>query len=355
LRADRPDGQDGPVKALVLTASGVLVHRDVPDPEPAGDEVVVEVAVCGICGSDVHGFDGTTGRRRPPLIMGHEAAGTIAALGADVTAWNVGDRVTFGSTVFCGACSACGRGEVNLCARRSVLGAATAEFRRDGAFAERVAVPARLLIPVPDALAFETAAFAEPLAIAVHAGSLAPAKLGGSVVVIGTGVIGLLMLQVARAAGFQDIIGIDLDDRRLDLARSLGASATLRADDPAVRDAVLDMTGGRGADVVFEAVGIQASITTAIGCARRGGTVVLIGNLSPRVEIPLQDVVTGQITLVGSCASANEEVRSLELLASGAVDVEPLLSAVAPLSEGAAWFDRLHRGEPDLVKVQLRP
>ncbi len=349
------------MKALLLTEPGVLVHGDVPEPEPLPDEVVVEVAVCGICGSDVHGYDGTTGRRRPPLIMGHEAAGTIAALGAAVEGWSVGDRVTFGSTVFCGACPPCRRGEVNLCVARSVLGAATADFHRDGAFAEQVAVPARMLIPVPDRVPLETAAFAEPLAIAVHAGSLAPGRLGGSVVVVGMGVIGLLTLQVARAAGFQDIIGIDVDDGRLELARQLGASATLcssakpGADDPSVRDAVLDRTGGRGADVVFEAVGLQPSVTTAIGCARRGGTVVLIGNVSPRVEIPLQDVVTGQITLVGSCASANDEVRSLELLASGAVDVEPMLSAVAPLAEGAGWFDRLHRGDRGLVKVQLRP
>ena len=143
-----------------------------PSPIPAPDEVLVRVKACGICGSDVHGYDGSSGRRIPPIVMGHEAAGVVAATGSDVSGIREGDRVTFDSTIYCGSCEYCRRGEVNLCDRRQVLGVSTPEYRRAGAFAEYVLVPRRIMHRLPDNISFAEAAMVEPLAVAVHAVSL---------------------------------------------------------------------------------------------------------------------------------------------------------------------------------------
>jgi L-iditol 2-dehydrogenase len=343
------------MKALVLQAYNRFVLEEVPRPAIGPDDVLVAVKACGICGSDVHGMDGSTGRRRPPIVMGHEAAGVIAEAGAGVTGWAPGDRVTFDSTVYCGACGYCREGRVNLCDRRRVLGVSCEEYRRDGAFAEYVAVPQRILYRLPDAVSFEQAAMIEALSIAVHAAGRAPVAPGGTAVVVGAGMIGLLVIQALRAAGCGAIVAVDVDPARLEMAGRMGADAGVKADDPGAVEAVQRRTGGRGADLAFEVVGIEPAVRTAVGVLRKGGHLVLVGNLAAKVELPLQGVVTRELTLHGSCASAGEYPACLDLIASRRVDVGPLISAVAPLAEGPAWFERLHRREPGLLKVILRP
>jgi L-iditol 2-dehydrogenase len=339
----------------VLREYGVLSVDDVARPSPAPDEVLVRVRACGICGSDVHGMDGSTGRRIPPLIMGHEGSGEVAEVGSAVTRWKPGDRVTFDSTLYCGKCWHCLRGEVNLCEERRVLGVSCAEFRRDGAFAEFVAVPERVLYRLPDGLSFEKAAMVEAVSVAVHAVKRAPLGADAAVAVIGTGMIGLLVVQVLRAAGVAAVIAVDLDEDRLKLALKLGATAAVRADTADSVGDVRRLCGGRGADAVFEVVGLAATVETAIACARKGGAVILVGNAAPRVELPLQSVVSRQITLLGSCSSSGEYPESLELIASGKVNVTEFISARAPLNEGARWFGRLRSGEKGLMKVLLTP
>jgi len=343
------------MKALVLEEYRRFAVKDVPTPEPAPDEVLVRVRACGICGSDVHGMDGSTGRRIPPLIMGHEAAGEIAAVGSDTAGWTVGDRVTFDSTVYCGRCWHCQRGEINLCESRRVLGVSCREYRRNGAFAEFVAVPARILYRLPDELSFEQAAMVEAVSVGVHAVKRAALTPGSSTVVIGAGMIGLLLIQVLKAAGYPQIIAIDRDPERLELAATLGATAVLVAGTPGLVAAVQALTAGRGADAAFEVVGLAATVQTAIDCVRKGGSVTLVGNLEPSVPLPLQSVVTRQITLIGTCASAGEYPECLELIARGQVDVTAFISAAAPLEAAAGWFERLHRGEPGLMKVLIQP
>lgn len=342
------------MKSLLLTDYRRFTITESPDPCPAADEVLIRVGACGICGSDVHGYDGSSGRRIPPLIMGHEAAGTIVAAGSAVTRFSIGDRVTFDSTVYCGACEHCRRGEINLCESRQVLGVSCAEYCRHGAFAEFVTVPERIVYALPREMPFPHAAMLEVTAVALHAvqmaGEIAPAA---TAVVIGAGMIGLLTLQVARVSGFSRIFVADVDPSRLELAASLSADATLVGPDSAPE--LIRLTGGRGADVVFEAVGANESVQSAIACVRRGGTVVLIGNIAPQVTLPLQSVVTRQIRLQGSAASSGEYARAIELLGSGGICVAPLISAVAPLEEGPRWFDRLSRREPGLMKVVLDP
>jgi L-iditol 2-dehydrogenase len=342
------------MKALLLSQYKHLEIANLPDPKPGYGEVLISVAACGICGSDVHGYDGSSGRRIPPIVMGHEAAGTIAAVGAGVAGFAEGDRVTFDSTIFCGACSHCRRGNVNLCDQRQVLGVSCAEFRRPGAFAEYIAVPSRILYRLPDNLSFNEAAMLEAVSVALHGVSLAHVSADSTALVLGAGMIGLLTLQALHAAGCSKVYVADVDSTRLKLAQEVGATAVLSSEKD-VLGQVMQLTGGVGVDVVIEAVGRNETVQASIDSVRKGGTVVLVGNISPEVALPLQKVVTRQIRLQGSCASAGEYPRAIELLASGAIQVKPLITAVAPLEEGPRWFERLYAREPNLMKVILTP
>jgi L-iditol 2-dehydrogenase len=342
------------VKALLLSEYKHLEIAHLPDPQPGHGEVVISVAACGICGSDVHGYDGSSGRRIPPIVMGHEAAGTIAALGAGVSGFAEGERVTFDSTIFCGACNNCRRGEVNLCDHRQVLGVSCAEFCRAGAFAEYVAVPSRILHRLPENLSFAEAAMLEAVSVALHGVSLAQVSADSTALVLGAGMIGLLTLQALRVAGCSRIFVADLDSTRLKLAQDVGANAVLSSDADVVEQ-VMQLTGGTGVDLAIEAVGRNETVKASIDSVRKGATVVLVGNISPEVTLPLQKVVTRQIRLQGSCASAGEYPRAIKLLANGAIQVKPFITAIAPLAEGPRWFERLYAREPNLMKVILVP
>lgn len=347
------------MQALLLTEPGKLECTDLPRPEPGPGEVLVKVAACGICGSDVHGFTGESGRRIPPLIMGHEAAGSVAACGDGVADLAVGTRVALDSTVFCGDCDDCRGGRENLCSHREVLGVSPGPYRRHGCFAEYVCVPRRIVYPLPDAVDFLSAALLEPLTIALHAVHLAAIGSGThSAVVVGSGTIGLAITAALKAYGVPQIAVIDLDAERLAEARRLGATHTILAGETAGREAAewgRSRPDADGADVVFEAVGATASVRTAVEAATRGGTVVLVGNISPEIELPLQFVVTRQLRLQGSCSSAGSYPEAIQLVADRKIDLSGFVSRVAPLAEGPDWFERLRRREPGLVKVVLEP
>ena len=342
------------MKALLLSQYRHLEIAEMPVPAPARDELLVRVAACGICGSDVHGYDGSSGRRIPPLVMGHEAAGTVAETGAGVSGFAKGDRVTFDSTVYCGECNNCRRGDMNLCDRRQVLGVSCGDYRRNGAFAEFVVVPARIAHHLPDNLSFQEAALLEAVAVALHAASLAPIQSGSTALVVGAGTIGLLVQQALAVAGCSPVLVSDVDATRLKLSASLGATTILGSGTDLVNE-VLRLTNGTGVDIAVEAVGLNQTVATAINATRKGGNVVLVGNISPEVTLPLQTVVTRQIRLQGSCASAGEYPRAIELMSSGKINVKPLISAVAPLADGPQWFERLYSREPNLMKVVLQP
>ena len=343
------------MKALVLEEYNHLVYENVPKPQLGPNDVLIRVKACAICGSDVHGIDGSTGRRVPPIIMGHEAAGVISQTGVNAGDWKEGDRVTFDSTVYCGTCYFCRRGLINLCDNRRVLGVSCEEYRQNGAFAKYVAVPHHILYSLPEVLGFEQAAMVEPVSIAFHAVKKTPLSINDTAVVVGSGTIGLFIIQTLRAAGCEKIIAVDLDQNRLDLACRLGAVAGLKSDNADVVQEVLKLTENRGADIAFEAVGITPTIKTAVNALRKGGSLILVGNLSPTVEMPLQTIVTREISIYGSCASCGEYPECLDIIANEAVNVNALISAVAPLSEGAKWFKRLYNKESGLLKVILVP
>ncbi len=360
---------DSQMKALTLVAASEFEYGEAEIPVAGAGEVLVKVQACGICGSDLHGMDGRSGRRIPPIIMGHEAAGEIAQVGAEVSGWSVGDRVTFDSTEYCGECEKCRSGYINLCVSRKVLGVSCPDFRRHGCFAEYVVLPTRILYPIPEALTYEKAAFAEPVAIALHAVNLAEGvEIGeafapvpqippprGSAVVVGAGLIGLLVLQALKARGWDRLVAVDLDDGRLELAKKLGAEAVFNANEDGLASKVRALFGGDGADASFEVVGAGQPLDLAIRSVRKGGQVVLVGNLQPNTPFPLQEVVTRQLTLKGSCSCAGEYPEAIRRIADGSIQVEPLLSKVAPLGEGAKWFHKATQPGNGLLKIVLKP
>jgi L-iditol 2-dehydrogenase len=343
------------MKAMLLTEYQKLEIVDMPKPEIGPDDLLVQVKACGICGSDIHGWDGSSGRRKPPLVMGHEAAGIVTAVGGNVKSFAVEDRVTFDSTVSCGQCHYCRRGSINLCENRQVLGVSCDEFRRHGAFAEFVVVPNRICYHLPDNLSYEHAALIEAVSIAVHAANRTPVSLGDTAVVVGSGMIGLLVIQAIRLAGCSRVIAVDLEDNKLELAGKFGANVLLNPRTCNVVDEVMKVTDNRGAHAAIEVVGASATVNTAIDCTRRGGSVCLVGNLSPKVEMPLQKIVTRELSIYGSCASNGEIPQCIDLLSRGAIQVQPLITAQAKLDEGPEWFKRLYKGEPGAMKVVLQP
>lgn len=344
------------MKALLMEAYKKLTFTEVPDPEiTEPQDILVRVKAVSICGSDVHGFDGSTGRRKPPIIMGHEAAGEIAAIGPGVKNFQVGDRITFDSTIYCGHCFYCQRGEVNLCDNRMVLGVSCDEYRRHGAFAEYVVVPEHICYPLPEGLSYEEAAMTEPVGVAAHAFRITEMDLNESVAVVGSGLIGLTLIQILRSAIAGPIVALDPEESRRQKSLEIGADLALDPADPELDAKIRQISAGRGIDRVFEAVGMTAPIQTAITIVRKGGSVTLIGNVSPTIELPLQKVVTRQIRLQGSCSIAGEYPIALDLMSRKKIHVRRLISRTAPLKEGQLWFDKLYKREDNLLKVVLLP
>ncbi|MDP6904217.1 MAG: galactitol-1-phosphate 5-dehydrogenase [Verrucomicrobiota bacterium] len=343
------------MKALLLEEYRKLTITDMPQPKVGDHDVLVQIKACGICGSDIHGFDGSSGRRVPPLIMGHEAAGVVTDTGSAVTQVKEGDRVTFDSMVSCGNCYFCGRNEMNLCENRRVLGVSCEDYRQHGCFAEYAVVPEHIIYPMPDNLPFEHAAMIEPVSVAVHAVKRTPISKGDTAAVIGAGMIGLLVVQALKAAGCSKVIAVDLADEKLKLAQELGADSGINPEATDAVKSIQEATDGRGADITMEVVGATATVKSAVESTRKGGHVTLVGNLAPEVDFPLQSVVTREITIYGSCASNGEYPECIDLLARGIIKVDSLISAKVPLEEGADWFDRLYAAEAGLMKVILQP
>jgi L-iditol 2-dehydrogenase len=332
------------MKALVNTAPYVLELQDMPVPECGPDDLLIRVKACAICGSDIKGYSGKTGRRQPPIVMGHEAAGIVEALGDSVTGFAVGDRVCFDSTIYCNTCRYCLSGHVNMCENRQVIGVSEGTYRRHGAMAEYVTVPQWIAVRLPATMSFAQAALVETVSIGVHAANRTPLVLNDTVVVIGAGAVGLAALQGIALKGAGKIIVCDLAEDRLALAREMGADVTIVSSGSDLLGRLLAATGGDGADAVIEAVGVQSTIDTALAITRKAGALTLVGNVTPRISFDLQSIVSREITIYGVCASNGEFADCVELVAAGKITVDPFISEYARIEDGQAVFDRLYKG-----------
>ncbi len=338
------------MKALVYEGAWQMPLRQIDSPKPISPEdVVIAVHTVGICGSDVHGFKGTTGRRKPPIVMGHEFSGTVAATGAGVTDFKIGDRVVVQPLLTCGQCENCRAGLPNICLNRSGLG-----VNLNGAYAEAVRVEQKMVYHLPAAMTWEQGAMVEPLAVAMHAVNLLPLRLMETVVIIGSGTIGLLAILAARLKGAGKIIVTDLSAHRLEMAKKLGADVVVNvaSEDPV--EIVKAHTGGAGARAVIEAVGIMPTVKQSLLVARNGGSVVWIGNSDPEVTINMQQIVTRELTVRGAYGFNQEFADSIIAIQRGRVDVMPLIEMRAALEDAPQIFDDLAKGKIDPVKVMLK-
>ncbi|MBI1293698.1 zinc-binding dehydrogenase [bacterium] len=336
------------MKALIYKGPWEMTLEEVAEPKPNPGEVLIDVKAIGICGSDVHGYTGSTGRRWPGMIMGHEFAGVVAAVTDGVSNYTVGDEVVV-SPMF----SISPTPEtvpMNWSPNRRLLGVEV-----NGAYADRVTVKASQLFPKPAGLSWQQASLCEPLAVAMHAVQITPMDIMTDVAIIGSGTIGLLVLLAAKLKGAGRVIVIDKMPRRLEMAKQLGADIVINAGEQNAVDVVRELTSG-GVDVTLEAVGYSATAQQAIDITRNGGNVTWIGNSAKMIEIDMQSVVTREITVRGTYAFTDYEFgKSIQAMAGGRIDVQPLIEKVAPLAEGPAYFKQLASGEIDLVKVVLEP
>lgn len=340
------------MKALVYPAWDTLeVRDDLPEPVAAPGEVVLDVAAVGICGSEVEAVASRSPRRPPPLVMGHEFCGMVAAVGAGVTDVREGDRVVASSLIACGRCEDCRAGRTHLCPRRQIFG-----MNRPGAFAERVAVPASVLYALPERVSPLHGALVEPLANAVHVWNLIAPRFPETVVVIGCGAIGLMCLQVARAGGGLTLVAVDTNESRLAMANAVGAEPLFNPIREDAVGALRDFTRGRGADVVIDAVGAPATRRAALEMVRPGGDVVWIGIHGDVTELSGRDVVLGERRISGSYAVAPADIdTAIGLFAHGRIDIERWVRPF-PLDEGANVFRALLTAPPnEYAKALLLP
>jgi 2-desacetyl-2-hydroxyethyl bacteriochlorophyllide A dehydrogenase len=339
------------MKAAVWHGGKDVRIEEVPDPRVDTGKVLVRVKSAGICGSDAHAFEGKSKRRVPPLILGHEFAGVVADVGAGVLGLQNGDRVVVEPIVSCGACEPCSSGRTNICLEISFIG-----LHIPGAFAEYVAVPARKCYKLPNNVSFDEATLIEPLSVAIHAVNMTPTKVGDNLLIIGSGVVGLLVLQVARLRVGGNIFVSDLIDYKLDLAKRLGASAVVHSGREDVTKRVRELTNGKGVDAVIEAVGVQETLQQGLTVVKKGGGVTITGLLEQMIQFDIMKLVTNEIAMRGDYLYTSAEFgASLHLVASGTVQLEPLITHSFPLTDIAKAVDVLTEGKEEHIKVLLRP
>lgn len=337
------------MKAFVYENPMTMPLREVPLPEVGECDVRIAVKAVGICGSDVHGFRGTTGRRKPPIIMGHEFSGVVDAVGEKVTRWKKGDRVLANPLMTCGVCENCRKGLPNVCSNRHGLG-----VDLNGAYAEYVKVREDMVFALPDSLTFEEGALVEPLGVAMHAVNRTPLLLCESLVIIGSGTIGLLTLLAARLKGAGKIIMIDTDDDRLAFAKKLGADEIVNSRTTDPLEFVKAVTHGRGADGVIEAVGISPTAALSLQIAANGAHVTWIGNSQPMIEINMQQIVTRELTVSGSYGFISEFETAIEAIRSGRIKPMVLVEQEAKLEDAGRLIEELSAGKINPVKVMLK-
>ncbi len=338
------------MKGLVYHGNEVLKWEDVQDVTPKKNEVKIKVKAAGICGSDVHGYQGITGRRIPPMIMGHEFSGVISEVGSNVASLQPGDRVAAFPMDFCGTCVSCQKGEVQFCPDKKQFGVLTV----NGAFAQYLCVPEKVCYKLSDHVSFSAGSTIEPLAVAYRGVEHAGVIEGKNVLIVGAGTIGLMLVACVKVKNPARIIVTDLNRTRLEVAKQMGADITVNISEADVRQAILANTDGHGVDISFEAVGLTSSCVQSLENLRTGGKSVWLGQGKKTVEIGMLDIVTRELTISGSFTYGLDAFKSaVAMLNQWKIEVEPIISKEVPMRQGAEWFARLKTPE-DLVKVILK-
>jgi len=336
------------MKAAVWYGGKNIQVEEIPLPVISDYEVLVKVKAVAICGSDVHAYKGVSKRRKPPLVMGHEFSGEITRVGKNVRNLKLGDRVVIEPIISCGICRACSKGKTNACGNRKLIGLHTM-----GAFSEYVNLRGERCHKIPHTITFEEASLVEPLAVAVHAVNITPIRKNDAVVIIGSGTIGLMTCLVVKHGCASKIFAVDTVDYKLDQIKRLGAYQVINAKK---EDPVRRVLSGGGADVVFEAVGLQKTVQQALSMVTAAGEVTIIGMLEAKMELDMLDVTVKEIEIRGSYGYTTKDFKqALDLIVSKKVSVKPLITHVLPLDNIVKGFDILDQEKENVVKVVLKP
>lgn len=343
------------MRAAVFTAPYTFEIQERPTPTPRENEVLIAIKSVGICGSDIHPYMGDgIERRQPGIIMGHEASGIVHTVGQGVTAWKAGDRVIINPQIRCGHCEMCRQGHYHLCDHMLLIGSSMRRFL-DGAMCEFITMPQDQLLSLPDTVSFDEGTLLDPLGNAIHVVNRGEVKLGDCVVILGAGTIGLLIAQTARLAGAAKVIVIDVVPEKLELAKQVGADAVFDSRDSTVAEQIKAMTGGQGADVVIEAVGIGATYAMSMDLVKKRGTVVALGFAQAEIPFPLKQLVYNEVRILGSTGYVTECAATIELLEKKKLTLAPLITHTFPLEEIGTAFNTLCDRQACAIKVILHP
>ncbi|MEM2686479.1 MAG: zinc-dependent alcohol dehydrogenase family protein [Candidatus Bathyarchaeia archaeon] len=324
-----------------------IVDRDIPSVKPR--EAIVKVHACGVCGTDIHIYEGVMPWARLPLIPGHEFSGVVVDVGENVDTISIGDVVAVDPNITCGLCRYCRSGRRNLCSKVESIG-----VTRDGGFAEYVVAPVSQLYKIPSGLSLDEAAFTEPVACCLHGISRLSIKPGEDVLIVGAGPIGLIHLQLARRAGAGRVIVVEVNDIRLKLAEKLGADLTVNPSEEDVTEAVNGFLRGKAVEAAIDAAGGSKPLALALKCLEPGGRLLVFGVASEddMWSIKPYEIYKRELTIIGSFINPYEMEAALNLLASGAVDVKPLISHIVGLKD---LEKALKREIPNTIKVLVKP
>ena len=336
------------MKALVYEGPRQMPIREYPECFPKAGEVKIKVKYCGICGSDVHGYTGASGRKIPPMIMGHEFSGVITEVGEGVTKFKVGDRVAVQPVQYCGECEFCRSGNMNICANRRGLGVLDV----DGAFTEYICMHERYVFGLADTVTDAEGSLLEPLAVAYHAVGHAQPLEGKNVLIAGTGAIGLLILMLVKANNAAKIVVTDLSEDRLALAREFGADIAINPVEQDL-DAVLKEAGIRdNIDVAIECVGATPTCQQTVDFVKIQGRIVWVGNAAKMVTINMQSIVTREVSIAGTYAFTEEDFAgALKLLEQKKIPAERIVSRIVKLEDTVAAFEDLTKGAGKDIKI----
>lgn len=340
------------MKALKYLGPERLEIQEEPMPVPKDDEVLLRIKACGICGSDVHGYLGLTGRRIPPMTMGHEFSAEVVQTGKNAKRFKTGDGVVVQPINYCGYCENCAKGLTNMCLNKKFFGVLTV----NGAMAEYLAVPEKLLYPIAEGNSYECGALSEPYAVAYGAVKKAGSLEGKNVLVIGAGTIGLCILQLVMLHNPKKVIVSDLSDARLEKAREFADCEIINPKKQPFLETISEMTNGRMIDTSIEAVGVQATANQAIQCLTIGGTSVWVGMSQKEMTINMQDIVCSARTVIGSFNYTHEEFGEVvDLLGSGKLNWKLLVSKEVSLEQAEQAFKDLHAYPDQYLKILIKP
>jgi L-iditol 2-dehydrogenase len=338
------------MKQAVMTAPGQIEFRDVAQPMPGDNEVLMQTKRIGVCGSDIHVWHGLHPYTPFPVVQGHEVGGVVAAVGKNITKVKPGDKITFMPQVTCGKCYPCRHGMYHICEQLKVMG-----FQTGGAAQEYFLLPEWNALKLPDSMSLDQAAMIEPIAVTVHALRRGGGAEGKNVIVLGAGPIGNLTAQVAKASGAKAVMITDISPYKLDKAREVGIDTTVNTGTESLSDAIARAFGPEKADLMLECVGIERTMTDAINNARKGSTIVVVGVFGRKPQVDLGLVQDRELSLVGTLMYQQQDYeRAIALAAGGKLKLDEMITHRFAFDDYLAAYHAIEASGGNYLKVMIQ-